>query len=133
LQQGEIEWLDTQIRIAGLLVQRYCDTTPDGVPSPELLDQLVVRWLDDDESRVDINTVVNAVGISFGSHLAAAGGLDWVIATDASGSDLALHGQPGDIIVYPANTVAKRLVAQEHGFVNILLREMTNSIEQRRR
>lgn len=67
-----------------------------------------------------MNALVNAVGIAFGEHLARAGNLDWVIATDAKGSDLALHSQYGDTLVYPANAIAKRVVEGEMGFVRSL-------------
>jgi hypothetical protein len=132
LRPGEIEWRDQQLAVAGLLAQRYCGAPPDVVPSAQLLDDIVVGWLDDDDSRVDVNVVVNAIGIAFGTHLAAATGLNWVIATDEHGSDLALHGQPGDIMVYPANAVAKRVVASERRFVVSLLGDMTRGIKERR-
>jgi hypothetical protein len=76
---------------------------------------------------------VNAIGVAFGQHLAGRAELEWVIATDDQGSDLALHGQPGDILVYPANAVAKRVVDGEHAFIRPLLEALVDSIEQRRR
>ncbi len=132
LRAGESDWRDNQLIVAGLLAQRYCDAPTEDLPSAEVLDGMVSGWLADDDSRVEVNVVVNAVGIAVGTHLAAATGLDWVIATDERGSDLALHGQPGNIIVYPANAVAKRVVAGERGFIVPLLGELTRAIAERR-
>ena len=87
---------------------------------------------DDDESRVDINTLVNAVGIAMGQFVADATGLAWVIATDEHGSDLALYGQPGDILVYPANAAAKRITRGERSFVAALVSELVIAVRDRR-
>ena len=58
--------------------------------------------------------------------------LNWVIAIDADGSDLALHGQPGDTLIFPANTMAKRIAAGERGFIQELAAELAGAVEQRR-
>ncbi len=39
--------------------------------------------------------------------------LVWVIAEDGAGSDLALHGQRGDVLLYPTGSVARRLTSDE--------------------
>lgn len=132
LRPGEIDWRDQQLAVASLLAERYGGAPTDPVPPAQLLDDIAAGWLDDDDSRVDVNVVVNAIGIAFGAHLAAATGLSWVIATDEHGSDLALHGQPGDITVYPANAVAKRVAAGERHFVVPLLDDMTRGIKERK-
>ena len=61
------------------------------------------------QSRPDANTLVNALGIAFGQHLADGLELRWVIATDEFGTDLAVFGEPGDLMMFPANMLAKRL------------------------
>ena len=45
--------------------------------------------------------------------------LKWVIATDEHGGDLAVFGLPGagDVLVYPANFVAKRWERRETDFL----------------
>jgi hypothetical protein len=98
-----------------------------------MLDAVVAGWLDDDASRIDINEVVNGVGITFGQHLSDAADLEWVIATDGHGSDLALHGDPNDILIYPANATAKRLVAGERGFVQPLFSQLCADVAGLRR
>lgn len=67
------------------------------------------------ETRPDPNDLINRFGIGFGEYVRTRAGLAWVIASDEYGTDLALHGQPGDIVLYPANMVAKRWVAGEAG------------------
>jgi len=46
-------------------------------------------------------------------------GFEWVIATDEKGSDLAVYGCPGsgDILVFPANFIAKRWEKREINFI----------------
>jgi hypothetical protein len=48
-------------------------------------------------------------------------GLAWVIASGKNGSDLAVYGLPGkgDVLVYPANFVAKRWERREKNFLNL--------------
>jgi hypothetical protein len=66
-----------------------------------------------------INAIFNYVGIAFGQALVDGIGLKWVIATDDEGSELAVHGFPGqgDVLVYPANFVAKRCERRETDFL----------------
>jgi hypothetical protein len=66
-----------------------------------------------------INAVINYVGIAFGQALVDGIGFSWVIATDDQGSELAVHGFPGrgDVLVYPANFVAKRWERRETNFL----------------
>ncbi|HVF05396.1 MAG TPA: DUF3806 domain-containing protein [Frankiaceae bacterium] len=119
LTPAENTWRDQQLLVARAVAERYTGASEDP-PSLERLDATVAAWLADDDTRVDVNTLVNAVGIAFGWHLAGAAGLGWVIATDEHGTDLALHRAAGDVLVFPANVVAKRVVAGETGFVRAL-------------
>jgi Domain of unknown function (DUF3806) len=131
LTSAELDWRNRQLEVAHILAERYAADSA-GLPSLAALDRVVAAWLDDDSSGVDINTVVNGIGIAFGQHLADLAQLDWVIAIDANGSDLALLGQPGDIVIFPANTIAKRLAAGQRGFIQELSAELLGAVEQRR-
>lgn len=117
LEPGEVQWRDQQLQVAQILVERYTGGTDVTL---EALDATVSSWLRDDDSRVDVNTFVNGVAIALGEHVARATGLTWVIATDEHGTDLALHGQPGDVLIYPASSVAKRVTAGEEECVRAL-------------
>jgi hypothetical protein len=112
------------------IVQHYLGVV-GSLPPLAVLDDLVEHWrLRPGGDRIDVNDLVNAVGISFGQHLANRLHLDWVIATDESGTDLALHGEPGHLVIFPANAVAKRVVAGEARFVEPLYTAIVTDIEQ---
>src|SRR4051794_24834528 len=133
LNEGEVAWRDQQLEIGRLLVERYTGANDEDLPALDRLDACIAGWQSDDDSRVDVNVLINGVGVAFGEHLARQARLQWVIATDDHGSDLALHGQPGDILVFPASTVAKRVVAGETAFVQSLYSSLVSGIEDRRR
>jgi hypothetical protein len=132
LNQGEIAWRDQQLEAGRLLAERYTGGG-EALPTLDSLDGCVEGWQADDDSRADVNVLINGVGVAVGEHLSRQVGLDWVIATDEHGSDLALHGPPGDILIYPANTVAKRVVAGETGFVRSLYDSLVSGVEERRK
>ena len=78
-----------------------------------------------------VNGVINAVGITFGQFLVDNLGLKWVIATDDEGSDLAVYGLPGkgDLLVYPANFVAKRWERRETNFLESSYRQIAEQVK----
>lgn len=57
------------------------------------------------------------MGIGLGEYLARAAGLSWTVSTDEYGTELALHGQPGDILMFPLNAVSKRWAEGTIGFI----------------
>lgn len=120
-----------QVAAASLVAEHYTGVR-EQLPALHVLDAMVAGWLADGPHRVHVNTLVNAAGVAFGAHVARDAGLEWVIATDEHGSDLALHGAPGDVLVHPANAVAKRVVAGESGFVVALHAELVDGVRRRR-
>ena len=66
-----------------------------------------------------INAIINYVGIAFGQSLVDGLGLKWVVATDQHGCEMAVYGLAGrgDVLVYPANFVAKRWERREANFL----------------
>ena len=84
-----------------------------------LYDELLTRWLSAAPGlRPDPNPNINLLGIGVGEHLRRRTGvLDGAVVVDADGAEIALHGQPGEIIIYPTNAVAKRWTAREVGFL----------------
>jgi hypothetical protein len=83
-------------------------------------DTLLTRWLAvPDSQRTDPNAEINLIGLGLGAHLVDRTGLEWAVVTDTDGanSEIALYGQPGDILIYPTNAVAQRWVAYEIGFL----------------
>jgi hypothetical protein len=86
--------------------------------TPELLDGAWTAGLSDPASG-DANFLINAIGIAFGQVLVDRLGFRWVIATDDYGTDLAVVAAEGngDVLVYPANFVAKRFETRSTGFL----------------
>ena len=127
LTVGEHEWIAQQIAIAHEFVQRTLNKDTAELPSPEDLDQAFNSWLHSiSHDEADANSVVNCVGVAFGQHLVDSTPLEWVIASDEYGTELALYGLPGqgDILVYPQNFVAKRYESD----VGIFIVESVNQI-----
>jgi Domain of unknown function (DUF3806) len=118
--KAELDWVVAQRHAASRFV---ASASPNDAGQPltlAALDRAFKAWISADPEDVDeINGVINAVGVAFGQFLVEGAGLRWVIATDEHGSDLAVFGLPsaGDVLVYPANFVAKRWERRETGFL----------------
>ena len=117
---SERAWIARQLEGARLFVAAM---SPGDAGFPDTLDALDRAWAawlpqaGDDNDQV--NAAINAVGMQFGQHLVDHLGFTWTIATDAHGTDLAVLALPGrgDVLVYPANFVAKRWERGETGFL----------------
>lgn len=119
LGEGEREWVSIQMQVLEEVMRAYSPADV-GLPlSAAALDRAFAAWLPQAGDDLGfINSVINAIGVGFGSLLVNAG-FDWVIATDEQGSDLAVRALPdtADVLVYPANFVAKRFQSCETGFL----------------
>ena len=128
LTEAERKWLDEQLRAAQELVAGIAGR------SSITVEDLQTTWdawiVDGDTDGTRVNTVINALGIAFGQNLAVGGQLRWVIATDEQGSDLALHAFPGtgDVLIYPANLLAKRWQTRESRFIVGLFHEILKQV-----
>ena len=131
LTPAEESWLNTQLAAAAELAAIHC---PDGanVPlSPAVLDRVWAAWVASAPTEpAVINAGINAVGIAFGSYLVQNSGFSWVIASDEWGTDLAVLALPGtaDVLVYPANFVAKRWERRETGFLQPAFQDITHQV-----
>jgi len=94
------------------------------------LDRAFAAWLDSGPAVAEINAIINSVGIAFGQALVDGLGLEWVIATDDHGAELAVYGLPnrGDVLVYPANFVAKRWERRETNFLGEAYRRIVEDV-----
>lgn len=100
------------------------------------LDRAYPAWLASGPSDGhQINAIINAVGIAFGRFLVDEIGFKWVIATDQYGSDLAIYALPGngDVLVYPANFVAKRWERRETNFLERAYEQIASRVEDLKR
>jgi len=125
---AERDWIVLNLAVTRELIADFNGGVSDIQPS--LLDSTFASWLSLHEPDTeDPNPVINAFGIAFGQYLVEQLQLSWTVASDKHGTEMAVHGQPGNILVYPLNLVAKRYTARETGFFVPLFREFQNQIE----
>jgi hypothetical protein len=120
LNEKELAWIKDQINLASSFVEKFAQPDKGYPPSLASLDRAFAAWIETEPVDGEvINGVINRIGIAFGSHLVEGLGFKWIIATDDQGSDLAVYALPGrgDVLVYPANFVAKRWERREVYFL----------------
>jgi hypothetical protein len=127
VNDAEQQWIDDQLR--------RLDASGVDVADPAQLgahyDRLLTRWSSlADGGRPDPNPDINLIGIGLGEHLRRRVGLYWAVATDAASTEIALHGQPGDILIYPTNAVAQRWIARQVGFLPGFADEVVRSVAE---
>lgn len=134
LSKAEELWIRAQLANAEKLVEAF---SPSDVAQPltlSALDRAFAAWLDSNASA-DValaNQIINYVGVAFGHKLVEGLGLNWVIATDEHGAEVAVYGLPGrgDVLIYPTNFVAKRWERRETGFLEESYRRIARDIER---
>ena len=132
LTDAEREWIRQQIEVAQLFVQEMVGVSEPKLPTPEALDQAFTAWLPNHDSA-EANAIINCVGVALGQHVVDRTRLEWVIASDQYGTELAIYGFPGqgDVLVYPQNLVAKRYEKKSSPFIvdtiNKLCSDITNT------
>jgi hypothetical protein len=126
LNSAEEGWLALQAENGRALVSLASNVTATG------LDRAFLNWFNSRPEPASINAALNGFGVLFGELLIEASELQWVIASDEHGSDLALFGYPdrGDILIYPVNLVAKRWERGETGFFESLHSQILTSIAE---
>jgi hypothetical protein len=120
LNASEQDWVKAQLENAAKFVEAFSPADSQQALTLAALDRAFAAWLASQSHHVDmINSIINYVGIAFGQSLVDGIGLQWVVATDKDGSELAVYGLPGrgDVLVYPANFVAKRWEQRETDFL----------------
>lgn len=127
LTAAEIDWIRTNI--AGLAEQDV--TLGDIDDLGRHYDELLDAWMRLDESRrPDPNAVITQIGLGFGQYVADHAKLDWRVATDAQGAEIALHGTRGNVLIYPTDLVAQQWAAQERSTLPALARDMIATVER---
>ena len=120
LTEKEKEWLSLQLQVASAFVERFSPRDAGHPVSLAALDRAFAAWMATEPTETDdINGTINGVGMAFGQTLVDGLGMQWIIATDDQGSEMAVYGLPGsaDVLVYPANFVAKRWERREANFL----------------
>lgn len=119
LSHKERTWIAEHLEAVRELVGSM---SPDDAGKPvtlDALDRAYAAWLGvASDNNDEVNAVINGVGIQFGQILVDQAGFAWTIAKDANGTDLAVRALPGrgDVLMYPANFVAKRWARKESNF-----------------
>ena len=114
---SELAWIQENIKLAQTLIASTGECSPASLAS---LDEAYAAWVELEPSdHAEINSVINAVGAYLGQCLVNVVGFKWIVATDEHGAELAILALPGkgDVIVYPANLVAKRWESKEVRFL----------------
>ncbi len=131
LTAAELDWKEQQLAAARALVDAFSPTDAGQPITLAALDRAFAAWLErDSQDNTEINGVINSVGICFGQFLVDEAGFEWVVASDQHGTELAVLALPrvADVLVYPANFVAKRWERKEANFLAQSLASMKEQV-----
>ena len=117
---------------ATALARTHGDPAGSKQPSLAALDTMwavAVATITDD---IGANAIINLVGVGVGQHLVTELGLEWSVVIDEYGTDLAVTGQPGNIIVTPTSLVAKRWESKTSTFVVATVNALVTDLRRMR-
>jgi hypothetical protein len=125
LTAAEVDWVRSSIAELADQDVRLGDIDALGRHYDEMLN----AWVRLSESqRPDPNAIINRIGLAFGQYVADHAKLDWTVATDSHGTEIALHRERGDVLIYPTDVVAKRWAAHERNVLPALARTMIETV-----
>lgn len=104
--QEECSWLAGTLKCAQALGAKYAS---GGVLTPEELDCVFARWMQDDEEKESHELIANALGAAFGEHLVEHHGFRWAVVTDEYGTEIAVKHPIGETTAFPIASVRKRI------------------------
>jgi hypothetical protein len=94
-------------------------------------DEMLNAWLRLNESqRPDPDRIINEIGLAFGQYVADRAKLDWTIATDENGAEIALNRTHGNVLIYPTILIAKHWAAHQRDVLPALASDMIATVEQ---
>jgi len=126
---GELRWLDENLN----RLREFAEKPAGHHFSLSELDGVFRDWIASRRADEDPNPMINAFGTAFGQYLVDRLSMAWSVLTDEHGTEMAVCGQPGDVLVFPPNFVAKRFAAKEVGFFESTFRSMAADIEAARK
>ena len=134
---AETEWVAAHLAVAQALAAAYTGNQDEPLPEPHLLDEIFTAWLAEWQQqppveRADPNVYINALGLAFGQALVDELGFEWAVVSDERGTEIAVHGEPGDVLVFPPNLVAKRFETNETGFLAPLYADIAERVRMLR-
>lgn len=128
LSADEVRWCDNMRTAAVELCEVYTGTRPSSTPTIRQIHDTYEGWLAATRPRglfrktsaghPDANAVSMSLGVALGDQIARETGLEWMIITDAYGTDLGLffaglEGEYSDIVTHPMGFIAKRIAERE--------------------
>jgi hypothetical protein len=127
LTNAETDWVRSSI--AELIEQ---DVVPGDIDDlGRHYDEMLTAWLRLNEpQRPDPNAIISQIGLAFGQYVADQARLDWMVATDDHGTEIALHRERGNVLIYPTDLVAKRWTAHERSVLPGLARAMIQAVDE---
>jgi hypothetical protein len=134
LGELDIAWVNEQLERATVLARKHGDPPTSQRPSLAALDAMwaeAIATLDHSDGD-GANAIINLVGVGIGQHLVDELGLSWSVCEDEYGTDLAVHGEPGNVIVTPTSFVAKRWDTKTSTFVVEVIPRMIDDIRRMR-
>ena len=78
----------------------------------------------------DPNVFINAFGIAFGWYLVDRLELEWKVVQDKDGTEIAVWGRDGNILVFPPNLVGKRFSAGTTSFFADVAKQTEDAVVQ---
>jgi hypothetical protein len=129
INDAERTWIAGNLQVVRSFAMDLGIVSDETTPlDTQVLDAVWAAWLEMHvRGQEDPNSIINAFGVSFGQLLVQSLGLEWKIVHDAV-TEIALCGQPGDIVIYPQNLVARRYMAGTTRFFEELAAEMAQTI-----
>jgi len=125
---AEVHWLeDSQERL-----REFAKKSAGHRFTPEELDAVYRDWMSVKKEGEDPNAMINAFGFAFGQLFVDRLKMAWSVVSDEHGTEMAVCGQPGNVLIFPPNFVAKRFVAKEVGFFASAFIAMSRDIERLR-
>ena len=96
---------------------------------PPALDRTWAAWLAVPvRGQEDPIPIVNAFGVALGQYLVDRFSLAWRVVQDGDATAFAIYGQPGDLLIFPPNLVARRYAAGETEFFVRIVEEAEDRI-----
>jgi hypothetical protein len=122
-------WLQTNLLVAREIVTLHQGSEAQ-VVEPRLLDRAFASWLNGKTlSRTSPQEIANALGAAFGDYLVRTLDMRWVVATDENGTAFALRHEAGETMVFPVQSVLKRIETRQSGFFFDIARVVKSRLE----
>lgn len=128
LSTDELRWCDDMRAAATKLCEAYTGPRPPAAPTIRQIHDTYEGWLAATQPRgllrktpaghPDANTMSLSLGVALGDQIARETGMEWMIITDAYGTDLGLffgglEGEYSDIVTHPMGLIAKRIADRQ--------------------